>query len=81
MCFWGAKDFVLFIKVVMGSIFLFQIEIVLGKTDNFDELMAAEAEQRDYVENEDQNWNMIPGVFYLSSLLLSEVWLSVQIPK
>ncbi|XP_027085559.2 uncharacterized protein At2g34160-like [Coffea arabica] len=32
-----------------------KIEVVLGKTDNFDELMAAEAEQRDYVENDDQN--------------------------
>ncbi|CAI9096671.1 OLC1v1032869C1 [Oldenlandia corymbosa var. corymbosa] len=32
-----------------------KIEIVLGKTDNFDELMAAEAEQREYGENEEQN--------------------------
>lgn len=32
-----------------------KIEIVLGKTDNFDELMAAEAEQRDYAENEEQS--------------------------
>lgn len=32
-----------------------KIEILLGKTENFDELMAAEAEQREFGENEEQN--------------------------
>ncbi|KAL3497397.1 hypothetical protein ACH5RR_040129 [Cinchona calisaya] len=32
-----------------------KIEILLGKTDNFDELLAAEAEQREYGQNEEQN--------------------------
>ncbi|KAI5669581.1 hypothetical protein M9H77_19434 [Catharanthus roseus] len=32
-----------------------KIEILLGKTENFDELMAAEAEQREFGESEEQN--------------------------
>ncbi|XP_050215295.1 uncharacterized protein At2g34160-like [Mercurialis annua] len=32
-----------------------KIEIVLGKTENFDELMAAAAEERDIIEGEEQS--------------------------
>ena len=32
-----------------------QIEILLGKTENFDELMAAAAEERDVVDGEEQS--------------------------
>lgn len=34
---------------------LFQIEIVLGKTANFDEIMAAAAEEREAAEAEEQS--------------------------
>ena len=33
-----------------------QIEILLGKTENFDELMAAAAEEREAAEAEEQGW-------------------------
>lgn len=45
-----------------------QIEIVLGKTEKFDELMAAEAEQTGDSE-EQQNWLFL----YLLSFLTIEV--------
>ena len=35
------------------KLFLHQIEIVLGKTENFDELMAAAAEEREVAAAED----------------------------
>ena len=31
---------------------------MLGKTENFDELMAASAEERDAVDGEEQSWNL-----------------------
>lgn len=39
-----------------------QIEIVLGKTENFDELMAAAAEEREAAaaaEAEEQSWSVV----------------------
>ena len=35
--------------------FVSQIEIVLGKTENFDELMAANAEEREIADGEEQS--------------------------
>lgn len=46
--------------------FICQIEILLGKTENFDELMAAAAEEREIADEEQQSW---VGVSLASSLL------------
>ena len=41
----------------MDIINYFQIEILLGKTENFDKLMAAAAEEADVGEDQEQSWN------------------------
>lgn len=42
--------------LMIVDLFPFQIEILLGKTENFDELMAAAAEEREAAEAEEQSW-------------------------
>lgn len=39
----------------MKTCFHVQIEILLGKTENFDELMAAAAEEREVADGEEQS--------------------------
>jgi len=41
--------------VIMDIINYFQIEILLGKTENFDKLMAAAAEEADVGEDQEQS--------------------------
>lgn len=41
--------------LMIVDLFPFQIEIVLGKTENFDELMAAAAEEREAAEADEQS--------------------------
>ena len=51
-----------------NSLLCSQIEILLGKTENFDELMAAAAEEREAAEAEEQGWR---GLFVVSDLACS----------
>ena len=41
--------------MTLGWYFVSQIEILLGKTENFDELMAAAAEEREVADEEQQS--------------------------
>lgn len=48
-------SFYLMLRGLCHCYFLSQIEILLGKTENFDELMAAAAEERDIGDGEEQS--------------------------
>lgn len=52
--------------------FSIQIEIVLGKSEKFDELMAAAAEEKEAAEAEEQqNWERVSQIIYVISSLSS----------